>query len=373
MSSWEKSTMNPPKNTPATSKSAVKKPFKELHVGKGDNHDSSSPRDNDKSKPFRKNFSNSEKKFTKPQEKREEDSNSANRPVIHYKKDIKAGSTWSKSRAGPSFADMVRQQKDEARLSAEAITLNSTLEAAQPLSQDENTPAALVTVAIQEAIVEQQTVEQPPAQLTAAESKKVSEPVAPPTPPAPSYYVLEVERVDCVKLPINVVKVASMSAEVYNFSAHAGKAPTPPAPQQPQAIYRSDTANLSNRTWSLADTGRLLPQQHHSTWQSSVNQTLDGWNNAPERTNLVQSQSHQQQPQLQSQQRFQQVASHMQYNAYHLSQSQLQQQQQIRSQNFFPPRLRASELTDFAPVRQPVSTTAPFSRAQAPTSSGISW
>ncbi|CCW60847.1 unnamed protein product [Phytomonas sp. EM1] len=367
--------MDQKKNTPVTTKSAARRPSsKALPVEKaGDYHESTSPCENNKSRLLRKNFLNSEKKLENPQGRKEEDLNSTNRPVIHYKKDINAGSTWSKGRTGPSFADMVRQQKGGTKVSAETPTLNSTPESVQPLAHDEKAPVALVTAAVQEVIMDQHTEEQPSTQMENAESKDETEPVAPPAESAPSYYVLEVERVDRVKLPINVIKVAAMSAGIYNFSAHAGKAPTPPAPQQPQAIYRPDTANLSNRTWSLAETGRLLPQQPQSTWQSSVNQTLDGWNNAPERTNLVHPQSHQQQPQLQSQQRFQQVASHMQYSSYPVPQSQLQQQQQIRGQNFFPSRLRASEMTDSTPVRQPMSTAAPFSRAQAPTSGGVFW
>lgn len=284
--------------------------------------------------------------------------------VIHLKKDLTAAPTWAKGGSGPTFADMVRQKATEKAPPTPAAA-EAPAQPADPTPVAEpvvKTPAKTPTPAPADAPAEPPAPEvvgtpaavspsQPPQSEPPAAPQPVpelviiEEPVAP-APSIPPYYVLEVERVDRVKLPVAVVQAAAILPGMYTFSAQAGKPPTPPLMpvQTPATLYRADAANLVNRQWTLASDARLPPQQH---WNPTGSQPVDYWTPAPDRG---------------IGQRFQH--SQMQYNSYPVP---APTQPPLRGPNFFPSsRLRPGE-TPEASLRP----SAPFNRSSAANGGGV--
>ncbi|EPY28906.1 hypothetical protein STCU_04822 [Strigomonas culicis] len=261
-----------------------------------------------------------------PKEKKEDSKAAVTGPVIHVNQDLSAGAKWAKGN-GPSFADMVRHKTREMERKPQAAHEGTRRE--ERKQQHHHKAEAEAPRPAKQATPPPPT---PPPAVAALEATP-AEPVAPPAPevppavrktpvPAPSatFYVLEVERVDAVKLPAHVVKTAEGRSQAYTFSAQPGNPPPPPS-AQPQTIFRQDAANLNPRQWNASDA--------RPTSQWSYNSQGAEWPVQGER-NFTASR----------------VGPAFSYNSYGVPAQQQQQQQAVQQpairggHNFFPNRLR---------------------------------
>lgn len=286
--------------------------------------------------------------------RQKEDEKHPSRPTIQVRKDISAAPTWAKGTSGPSFADMVRHNPDVRRFEGKPTL--STAKGERSVEKKDIAPKpAKAPSPAQEQQQQQRTSQQPTPTVKEQDASAVkTEEITvalPPPPSATAYYVLEVERVERLKLPASVVETANMSSAVYTFSSVPGKPPTPPASPPQQTMYR-DVPHLSNnRPWgSLGDAGRIQQAPWPATTPAQPMEYL--YNTPTDRSNTAQ--------------RF-----HMQYNSYPAPAAQQPMRTGPANPNFYPQRLVRGvtvEVSD-AGLRQPL--TAPFTRPS--NSSGGVW
>ncbi|CAD2217528.1 hypothetical protein ADEAN_000500600 [Angomonas deanei] len=165
-------------------------------------------------------------------------------PTVNVKKDVNTAPQWSKG-TPMSFADMVRAKQQKAQKPRQP-----TPPPAQPVEEPSEEEEIVQTVPLPVEVPVAPAVVTPPAARTPE-----PEPSAATVPV--SFYVLEVERMDSVTLPANILQVPKETTAKYTFSAQPGV--------PPQTVFRTDTTNLGSRGWNIGATSsqpwQINPQQ----------------------------------------------------------------------------------------------------------------
>lgn len=247
-----------------------------------------------KKKPVKKDEKKDKKETTAAAPRRSEKVDRPRRefvkaePKVEKKQEIKAtpstivvGASKAKVEAGLSFADMIKRQKQPEPV-VEAVPEPTPAPVAAPVEEE---VTVVVTPAVAAEIVEEPAVEVVPVVVEVAApkpKKERKEPKKKAPAPLPQKYEAEIDRVDAVSLPANIVELAT---NAFTFSSEPGRAPSPPRqvvqPVHPAVHHQPDWNNNARqhqptvqRSWNQ-DAGYNRNQHFTNDWR----QNNRGYNN----------------------------------------------------------------------------------------------